>query len=41
MKEAVEEVFGSIVEILIEGGYVKSENLFVDGTKIEVNRLSN
>jgi transposase len=37
MKEAVEDVFGSIVEILIEGGYVKAENLFVDGTKIEAN----
>ena len=37
MKEAVEDVFGSIVEILIESGYVKAENLFVDGTKIEAN----
>jgi transposase len=37
MKEAVEDVFGSIVEILIDGGYVKAENLFVDGTKIEAN----
>jgi transposase len=37
MKEAVEDVFGSIVEILIESGYVKAENLFIDGTKIEAN----
>lgn len=37
MKEAVEDVFGSIIEILIDGGYVKAENLFVDGTKIEAN----
>lgn len=37
MKEAVEDVFGSIVEILIDRGYVKAENLFVDGTKIEAN----
>jgi transposase len=37
MKEAVEDVFGSIVEILIGSGYVKAENLFVDGTKIEAN----
>jgi transposase len=37
MKEAIEDIFGSIVEILIDGGYVKAENLFVDGTKIEAN----
>jgi len=37
MKGAIEDVFGSIVEILIDGGYVKAENLFVDGTKIEAN----
>jgi transposase len=37
MKEAVEDVFSSVVEVLIQRGYVKSENLFVDGTKIEAN----
>ena len=37
MKEAVEDVFSSVVEVLIETGYVKAENLFVDGTKIEAN----
>jgi hypothetical protein len=37
LKDAVEDVFGSIVEILLDGGYVKAENLFVDGTKIEAN----
>ena len=37
MKEAVEDVFSSVVEVLIERGYVKSENLFIDGTKIEAN----
>jgi transposase len=37
MKEAVEDVFGSVIEVLIESGYVKRENLFVDGTKIEAN----
>lgn len=37
MKEAVEDVFGSVVEVLIESGYVKAENLFVDGTKLEAN----
>ena len=37
MKQAVEDIFGSIIEILIDGGYIKAENLNVDGTKIEAN----
>jgi transposase len=37
LKQAVEDIFGSIIEILIEGGYIKAENLNVDGTKIEAN----
>ena len=37
MKEVVEDVFSSVVEVLIESGYIKAENLFVDGTKIEAN----
>jgi Transposase and inactivated derivatives len=37
LKEAVDDVFGSVVELLIRSGYVKAENLFVDGTKIEAN----
>ena len=37
LKEAVDDVFGSVVEIMIKGGYIKAENLFVDGTKIEAN----
>lgn len=37
MKEAVEDVFSSVVGVLIESGYVNAENLFVDGTKIEAN----
>jgi transposase len=37
MKEAVREVFASVLELLIEGGYVKLENYFVDGTKMEAN----
>jgi transposase len=37
MKQAVEDIFGSIIEILINGGYIKVENLNVDGTKIEAN----
>ena len=30
-------VFSEVLEYLIEGGYVKLENYFVDGTKIEAN----
>jgi len=37
LKEAVDDVFGSVVEVMIQSGYVKAENLFVDGTKIEAN----
>jgi transposase len=37
MKEAVEDIFSSVIEVLIQRGYVKAENLFVDGTKIEAN----
>ncbi|RPJ74979.1 MAG: IS1182 family transposase [Alphaproteobacteria bacterium] len=37
LKQAVEDVFASLIEVLINAGYVKSENLFVDGTKIEAN----
>ncbi len=37
MKAAVREVFVSVLELLVEGGYVKMENYFVDGTKMEAN----
>jgi transposase len=37
MKEGVEVVFSEVVQYLIEGGYVKLENYFLDGTKIEAN----
>jgi len=37
MKETVRAVFASVLELLAEGGYVKLENYFVDGTKIEAN----
>lgn len=37
VKETIGEIFGAVLEILIEGGYVKLENYFVDGTKIEAN----
>ena len=37
MKGAIEEVFTLVLEILVEEGYVKLENYFVDGTKIEAD----
>jgi transposase len=37
LREVVREVFASVVELLAEEGYVKLENYFVDGTKIEAN----
>ena len=37
LKEVVREVFASVVALLAEDGYVKLENYFVDGTKIEAN----
>jgi transposase len=37
MKEAVREVFASLMEFLVEEGYVKMENYFVDGTKVGAN----
>ncbi len=37
MKAVIDRVFTSVLEYLVEGGYVKLENYFVDGTKIEAN----
>jgi transposase len=37
MKEGIEVVFSEVLEYLIEEGYVKLENYFLDGTKIEAN----
>jgi transposase len=34
MKEAVRKVFASMMEFLVEEGYVKMENYFTDGTKV-------
>ena len=34
MKEEVRQVFASLLEWLVEEGYVKMENYFVDGTKV-------
>lgn len=35
MKEVIEEVFSAVVAQLVEKGYVKLENYFADGSKIE------
>jgi transposase len=37
MKAVIEEVFASVLELLIDEGYVKLESYFVDGTKVEAN----
>lgn len=37
MKGVIDEVFREVLEYLIEAGYVKLENYFADGTKIEAD----
>lgn len=37
MKGVIEKVFTSVVEVLVEEGYIELENYFVDGTKVEAN----
>ena len=37
MKGIIQQVFGSVLELLLEAGYVKLEHYFLDGTKIEAN----
>ena len=37
MKAVIDEIFKSVLELLIEDGYVQLENYFLDGTKIEAN----
>src|SRR3989304_9913898 len=37
MKDTVRSVFSKVLELLIEAGYIKLENYFVDGTKIGAN----
>ena len=37
MKAVIDDVFASVMEYLVEQGYVKLENYFLDGTKIEAN----
>jgi transposase len=37
MRGVIEEVFTAVLELLLEEGYVKLENYFVDGSKVEAN----
>lgn len=37
VKATITEIFAAVLTILVEGGYVKLEHYFVDGTKIEAN----
>jgi transposase len=37
LKPVIDEVFHGVMEYLVEGGHVKLEHYFVDGTKIEAN----
>ena len=37
LKQTVEQVFASLLEQLIESGYIKLEHYFVDGTKLRAN----
>lgn len=37
MKATIGEIFAAVLSLLVEGGYVKLENYFVDGTKVEAN----
>ena len=39
MKGVIEAVFSAVVEQLVEKGYVKLENYFVDGSQIEAEAL--
>ena len=37
MRATIGEIFAAVLSLLVEGGYVKLENYFVDGTKLEAN----
>ena len=41
LKPVIDEVFGSMVLLCQELGYIKLENYFIDGTKIEANASRN
>jgi transposase len=37
LKGAIDQVFSGVLELLLDQGYIKFENYFMDGTKIEAN----
>ena len=37
MQDVIEDIFYDIVKVLIERGFIKMQNYFLDGTKIEAN----
>lgn len=37
MKDIIIEVFAEVVDLLVKEKYIKLENYFLDGTKIEAN----
>ena len=37
VKATIGEIFAAVLSLLAEGGYIKLENYFVDGTKVEAN----
>lgn len=37
MKNIIEDVFYEVIKLLIEKKYIKLQNYFLDGTKIEAN----
>ncbi|MDO4207954.1 MAG: IS1182 family transposase [Lachnospiraceae bacterium] len=37
MKDIIEDIFYEVVRLLINSGYIRMENYFLDGTKIEAN----
>ncbi|ANB56246.1 transposase DDE domain protein [Anoxybacillus sp. B7M1] len=37
MKELIDDLFREIITLLVDDGYVKMEDYFVDGTKVEAN----
>jgi transposase len=41
MKETIGEIFAAVLLILKEGGYIKLEEYFLDGTKVEANANKN
>lgn len=37
MKGLIDQIFAAVLELLLDAGYVKLENYFLDGTKVEAN----